>query len=131
MNIQPTYVTFKQAKLLKEKRFNVITKAYFFKNNLYEEMTCDNDNPNDQPFISAPEQWQVIEWLKINHGIWINISAHSSSCYYAKIQICTEKAWENEVLRTKVNEVNRKLLEYNSPQKAYSAAFDYVLNHLL
>lgn len=116
-SLQPTYVTFSQSKSLKEKGFNIITKASFFKNKLYERMTCDNDNPNDQPFISAPEQWQVVEWLRVEKDIWIEV-LEEKSLYIFQIK----KIGKEGFIAGKFE---------NSPQEAYSKAFDYVLNHLL
>jgi hypothetical protein len=131
MSITSTHVTFEQAKVLKEKGFdlevikywNGIGKYFDFKNYFNWNQSKD--------FISIPEQWQVIEWLRFNHGIWIAITSHSSGCYYPKLQICSDDVWDDYELRNKVLSGNRELFEFISPQDAYSAAFDYVLNKLI
>jgi len=89
MEIKPTYVTFEQAKLLKEKRFN-IPCFYYYENGKLIEPYFKNGSSTDTGFrvdlldllehfnkhskrVSAPEQWQVVEWLRVKHGIWIVI----------------------------------------------------------
>ena len=55
--IDPQYVRFDTAKLLKEKGFANIQIDYGLNQML------NQSNP--------PEQWQVVEWLRVNHGIWV------------------------------------------------------------
>ena len=135
MNIQPAYVTFEQAKLLKEKGFDVECKM------CVEEgaerplpFNCGNTIHKNSlhPYYSAPEQWQVVEWLRVNHDIWVY-----SECdvygdgWYPKILPCSRTVWSNVKLREKIEEFTRyRNLGYKTPQEAYSAAFDYILTNL-
>jgi hypothetical protein len=66
----------------------------------------------------APEQWQVVEWLRVNHGIWIY-------CKYqkrGKIIFVIEDLQGNNITISP---------DLNSPQEAYSAAFDYIKDNNL
>jgi hypothetical protein len=122
--IKPTYVTFEQAKLLKEKGFDEITKSIY----QYENLEIDNDYVNfrnslfsyDHFEISAPEQWQVVEWLRVKYGIWVSIfhKRHSENKHYGFVI-------------KQANELETKLWEFPTPQEAYSKAFDYILKQLI
>ncbi len=140
MEIKPTYVTFEQAKLLKEKGFDeACANAYFCYTNSICELLYPNPeifgynylfqnsvdfNKNENPNsitnnnCAAPEQWQVIEWLRIKHGIWISIQQDVDK-YDAYIK---NKKYD----RTKVQHVTN---QFDTPQKATSAAFDYTLRN--
>ena len=133
--IKPTYVTFEQAKWLKEKGFDEPCTALFIheiiqgntewdilelfernNNDTYEFLlSCDMDW---QKNYLRPEQWQVVEWLRVNHGIWIY-------CKYqkrGKIIFVIEDLQGNNITISP---------DLNSPQEAYSAAFDYILKELI
>jgi hypothetical protein len=78
--------------------------------------------------ITAPEQWQVIEWLRINHGIWVSVKIikwnYEKDIIKFNYNIC------------KLNSNNPSNIidfQYNfdTPQAAYSAAFDYILTNLI
>lgn len=157
MEIKPTYVTFEQAKLLKEKGFDIECRNYYdnseeicevsnrFTKNMNSLQTAfleiavfpEDADINDKDFIvySAPEQWQVVEWLRVKHGIWVFID-WSQNKWCSQIidikeetlkKVCKNKDWKerNSAVYLKT------LLDYNSPQEAYSAAFDYILNNLI
>jgi len=123
--IEPTYVSFEQVKWLKEKGFDVPCKQRFwvgFENEEHFQNDCISNNWNDYDdsstiYYSAPEQWQVVEWLRVNHGIWVyleiedDMSTFTWNCVYKmKNAIC--KDYDEKF--------------YNSPQSAYAAAFDYI-----
>lgn len=131
MDIKPVYVTFEQAKLLREKGFNVPTICFYvIGTSEYGDLKEFIQNPNDNfPSIddnslfdtlaSAPEQWQVVEWLRINHNIWVQpmLYRRNPNDYIGGIYI---------------KKIDSHFTEpFNSPQEAYSAAFDYVLNNLI
>ena len=133
-NIQPIYATFELSKLLKEKEWQQRTKMVWLdflgKQHLREVnlslklQTAEYD---------APEQWQVVEWLRVNHGIWINVKP---DCYgeswYVDLNVCLEKVWENLDKRHEIVSAFRKFInEHKSPQEAYSAAFDYIKDNNL
>jgi hypothetical protein len=119
MNIQPTHVTFKQAKLLKEKGFDGKCNSVY---------TTDGNillgvNVNLLDRIYAPEQWQVVEWLRVNHSIHIEVLLAEDypwdKFYYRAMRI-------GGYFTLSHDGVHRE-----TPQEAYSAAFDYVLNNLI
>ena len=139
--IKPTYVTFEQAKLLKEKGFDLrIKQCYVSKETilfLYDENNtlgwCNRNLPKNE--YSAPEQWQVVEWLRVEKGIEVCIIPDSSSQSQLLLRKYTYSIF------TPINganlhcQIGRKengdISYFLKPQEAYSAAFDYVLNSLI
>jgi hypothetical protein len=148
MEIKPTYVTFEQAKLLKEKGFDtastgnwwILARDYsdnysknlpvdeskiFFCKSTYElELRTEIDEENQHQVyhvLSVPEQWQVVEWLRVKHGIFITINR-----IHCEISDSFPSGWQYYF------GINFKIPmeRYNSPQEAYSAAFDYILKEL-
>jgi hypothetical protein len=132
--IKPTYVTFEQARKLKQKGFNTPCQFLYVDgkyriNSEKEGDLIDNRYPSTHIPIDwclAPEQWQVIEWLRVVHGIWIHI-------YY----LTEEKCWGWDCYRYEKENglLNEPAISFKmnlkSPQEAYSLAFDYVLNKLI
>ena len=128
--IQPTYVTYKQAVWLKEKGFDELCRQRW---SIVENIDGDkssflqveggmfNWNNGTYPeFCSAPEQWLVIEWLRVNHGIWTGLSRYVNGYgefYSANVQIIANK--------------HHSANGHTSPQDAYSAAFDYIISNNL
>jgi hypothetical protein len=159
--IEPEYVTFEQAKWLKEKGFNLPTTHYYFEDGEFKEHSLKgtngyygeeyefnlsdfNENWNDKfltkksgdrcfgcskdteyfKTYSAPEQWQVVEWLRVNHGIWV----------YTKPVLDEDGEWIFKSYIKLMNDFKAK--EYQTklcrePQEAYNAAFDYIKNEEL
>jgi hypothetical protein len=114
-----THVTFEQSKWLKEKGFNVKVEGLFFDGefiNIFPKKANNTDFASTR-YNSAPEQWQVVEWLRVNHGIWV-YSYTNGKIWYA----CIQHTFGDMV------ELPSRLGEHNSPQEAYSAAFDYIKN---
>ena len=160
MNIQPTYVTFEQAQFLKNLDFDLECKYYY--DTEYKELTFHigyvgdvykNSEMIDK--ISAPEQWQVLEWLRVKHGIDVSIlisNTYLKTKYYY-FYICKDEEYDisdsdekhSEILEkchqnVPGNYVNHELFEievfkmnfgFRSPQQAYSAAFDYIFNKII
>jgi len=102
MKIKPTYVTLEQAKLLKKKGADIECKTAYESNSI---------------FYSRPEQWQVVEWLRVKHGIWVWVENYNDKISY--------------VPQIPKADLPKVLGYYHSPQEAYSAAFDYILNNLI
>lgn len=138
--IKPRHVTSEQAKLLKGKGFNVECLCFYCINT-----TCNyidkpykysfEVNANQENFVngkldnfgygetySAPEQWQVVEWLRVNHGIWIFVERGKNLDLFYPVIDTQEKIISFKYL---------PLMWGNSPQEAYSAAFNYTLKNLL
>jgi hypothetical protein len=118
-NIQPIYATFELSKLLKEKEWQQRTKMVWLdflgKQHLREvNLSLELNNAE----YDAPEQWQVVEWLRINHGIWV----------YVKLGF----GYEFVIQKTAVPfEIIYTDGTFKSSQEAYSAAFDYILKELI
>jgi hypothetical protein len=146
--IKPTYVTFEQSQWLKDKGFDVKCKNYYlerdkelhegFDHEYWGDYRCVNWNadvigikPFDG-FSSAPEQWQIIEWLRVNHGIWVYVTQKIDwGKTLDSIPTFVNNTWEFYI--DKVNSFQKNGLTvhfennfHNSPQEAYSAAFDYI-----
>jgi hypothetical protein len=135
MVIEPTYVTFQQAKFLRDKGFNVpLRKVYNTLGQLWDSHygTMSNDDIDSGASCTAPEQWQVVEWLRIQHGILVRVE---SDCYgqrwFAQFSTCSEKRWMDMEGRYLVAVADRQIPECASPQEAYSLAFDYTLKNLI
>jgi hypothetical protein len=117
--IEPTYVSFEQAKLLKEKGFDQRSELYRY--NSKGELSLLEG-------INAPEQWQVVEFLRVNHDIWIQVSISKYGVFYCNIlQNQPTKSIDIPMTYEMICQLN----DFNSPQKAYSSAFDYVLKELI
>jgi len=130
MEIKPTYVSYEQAKLLKEKGFVVLVKAmYHNKDLIYGGFDYNHNNPEEQKLwnlikLSAPEQWQVVEWLRVNHGIWIVPIYQINGSWGFDIQKLNIKSILDGIRYSHITKCN-------SPQEAYSAAFNYILKELI
>ena len=130
MEIKPTHVTFEQAKLLKEKGFNIPCNRHCFIGNtgkIVFETSVHCIDWGNRPLTktiqkySAPEQWQVIEWLRVKHGI--HIVAFPELLNGEKVR------YYPSVFEGGIGE---DIEEYfDTPQEATSAAIDYVLNNLI
>jgi hypothetical protein len=141
-NIQPTHATFEQAKLLKEKKFIMKCRSYYLKGYDYPFEGVDDEYWGDnkfknwnadvigikpfEGFTSAPEQWQVVEWLRVKHGIWVSVQYIGVIVNRELIEFHYEIKYCKELPNLIRNENS-----FNSPQEAYSAAFDYILNNLI
>jgi hypothetical protein len=140
MEIKPTYVTFEQAKWIKEKGFDVKTRGrihvshwHLVKNNIipsnvntfHNDMFApiDNWNKDNTHYMSLPEQWQVVEWLRVNHGIWVWVRPYKDHAADNNDPIQHQmNVYKNGVTASK---------EFNSHEEAYSAAFDYIKDNNL
>jgi hypothetical protein len=144
--IEPHYVDFNTAKLLKEKGFNVECRNYYlekdkalhegFEDEYWGDYRCINWNADVigikpfQGFVSAPEQWQIVEWLRVKHGIWISVYTMDKwlSNDNDRVQIFD---YSIKQMKRGLIDISKKLEEFDSPKEAYSAAFDYILNNLI
>jgi len=146
--IQPSYATFEQAKKLKEIGFDSYTnigysesgKKYYHQGG--QEPVKNGQNYYEgrdyqgEPFLcSAPEQWEVVEWLRINHGIEIVVIPDSSSQSRLILRKYTYSIFtpvNGANLHCQIGrDKNKNIVYFINPQEAYSAAFDYVLNNLI
>jgi hypothetical protein len=120
MEIKPTYITFEQAKWLKEKGFNEVTTTWMQRGDGISgdvEGKRDYWNSKGSIYTSLPEQWQVVEWLRVNHRVWITVKRDTQyNRFYWSIQKPIPSLYE----------ISDSSFTFNSPQEAYSAAFDFI-----
>jgi hypothetical protein len=124
--IQPKYVTSEQAKKLKIKGFN--EKCEWLYNEQGEpsgtKMGMGGYPNNYNGFYARPEHWMVVEWLLERYGIWISVNFNNRiKTFNYFIDIPTKDKEDYDEIMSKEN--------YNSPQQAYEAAFDYILNNII
>lgn len=124
MDIKPIYVTLEQAKLLKAKGFDELCVGSY-EGNVFSINSSAFRNSEDPTEYTAPEQWMVCEWLRVNYNLWIALS----NCNVPEIG---KWCFDIHKLPSGVPYLwNDKEPTFNSPQEAYSDAFDYVLNTLI
>jgi hypothetical protein len=136
--IKPTYVTFEQAKWLKEKGFDEDCSKMYKVQCIwgFGFMQYKNSQIHKNSFdTTAPEQWQVVEWLRVKHSIILFALPDNEEDFidtqkvlYTPVVYRATKGLYNlykELLRGKED---KSINYFNSPQEAYSAAFDYILN---
>jgi hypothetical protein len=87
---------------------------------------------NDKNIMLAPEQWQVIEWLRVKHGIWVtsNPLGDSKDWPMWDFKVLDLKN-PNSAVEYELKNLSKTYEEiiansFNLPQEAYSAAFDYI-----
>jgi len=125
MNIKSKYATFEQAKLLKKKECNIICKKVYDKAGVVIDAYygyARNDKDSEYSItITAPEQWQIIEWLRVEKGVWIEVYVDDDQTYGYLVTRFKENYRIDSPLRR----------GFASPQEAYSLAFDYILKELI
>jgi hypothetical protein len=143
--IKPTYVTHEQAKWLKEKGFNEECIMFYTQPNSkmfgideHGRYYSIKNKPktlwimgnvatlNIKNVLLAPEQHVVIEWLRINHGIWVSVNIAMDDKWYFELYNLKDKR-NAEIIIEDENVTDF----HNSPKEAYSAAFDYIKNNNL
>jgi len=139
MKIEPTYVDYELAKWLKEKGFDLEVLHYYIDVNgnhsNHPTRTFDNKIVNwnsVQRRVSCPEQWQVVEWLRVNHGIWVrSTDVGGTDLDYKMVIRPLSSHWNYK--SEKLFSPNWYAMEFqgDTPQEAYSAAFDYILKELI
>lgn len=144
--IEPCYVTFEQAKLLKEKGFDIPVRygVYGRKMKMTEYVgstrnPCQIDRNWNTPKAkswSVPEQWQVVEWLRVEKGIWILvIPTVTSDWTYKIIRVIGEV--DNDVISGLISVSDIPpykdvcAYDFSTPQEAYSHAFDHIIENLI
>jgi hypothetical protein len=140
MEIKPTYISFEQAKWLKEKAFEIDTEEVLFYrdeiNNIEEHQIKNRDviyNGSsinykvDEDEYRTYHQWEVCEWLRVNHGIWVYVKRGCkiiNNEAFDKFQPIIEF-----IPQVKFDITNIPV--FDLPQEAYSAAFDYIKDNNL
>jgi hypothetical protein len=123
--IEPTYVTFEQAKLLKEKGlyFPLSSDNCYWTSDGKRIASYNWFTPEElSNYVDSLQQWQVVEFLRINHSIWVEVR------YYEFVKMFI---YEIVGLNNNKGMTSRGVEHFDTPQKAYSAAFDYILKELI
>jgi hypothetical protein len=112
-------VTYEIAKWLKEKGFNIPCREgwYIAQLDPYKGQLFPDDTGGKHE-IEKPEQHQVVEWLRINHGIWVWVRPYKDHA-----------ADNNDPIQHQMNVYKNGVTvskEFNSHEEAYSASFDYI-----
>lgn len=132
------FITFKQAKRFAQigfdqiQSFGNVASLYDKKGNhvFYTNYGFMYSGLSDG-YISAPEQSFMVEWLRLNAGLFISVKMHDAytrepnASEYDDMYIAvirgheTRFDWAASIIPFKKR--------FKSPQEAYSKAFDYVL----
>lgn len=131
IKINKNYITFEQAKFLVDKGFNYHDIfedfADYYDHNIpnghnrihNSDFPMDN-YPDISVWIPIPQQWQVVDYLRIKYNIWISVQQDwydgEFLGYKAEIQEF------DGVTTTKT---------FDTPQEAYSEAFDCIIKNNL
>jgi hypothetical protein len=125
-----TPVSFKLAKLLKEKEFDLKVLNHYRGNDLvYHGSFYNFNNPKEQKLwniklTSAPIIAEVVMWLYEKHGIWV----------YPRPVLDKDGEWIFKgyvklMVNFKAKEIQTKLMR--QPTESYEAAITYTLNNLI
>ncbi len=123
MKIEPRYVDFETSKLLKEKGFELEVKSMWIHNTTeplddeyYIRETTEINHNKYPEYVSAPEIWQVVEWLRVVH----RIDTHTQ-------WDCTEDGIR---LYVYVIDGTQSKKCYTSPKEAQLAAISNILKNI-
>jgi hypothetical protein len=111
------YIDLDRDKWLKEMGFDKWLDTYSEKNHMLSGW-LENDLYIDE--VELPIELinsLIVEWLRVKHSIWVCVDREEGSAYW-KFNI--------RLLQLKGHKYGGFGGEFNSPQEAYSAAFDYI-----
>jgi hypothetical protein len=105
MEIKPIYVTFEQQHKLIEKG-------------------CDIQTTETRYGYELFQQWQVIEWLRLNYqlDLWCESGYYKGKKYYP---MCTKDGSSKNLLR------GMQPFEFETPQEGYEHAITFILTQLI
>jgi len=140
--LTPNYINFEQAKLVYDKtglcrehigfKHGSLMRPYYTQKGEFNGDCLDHITKllkkEETLLYACLEQWQLIEWFRLNNGIVIipevkhtnGIGLHYGVNIWKHIQDV-----EAKYISTNIPE------NYATPQEAYSAAFTYILNELI
>jgi len=84
--------------------------------------------------VKAPEQWMVVEWLRVKHNINVEANYLPNIFKYrwvAKPMNIIPNSFKTAIEYVAIADRYYGKENFDSPQKAYSAAIDHVLNNLI
>ena len=125
-----SYITYKQAKFFKKKGFNDADcqTVYYgdFDAKLKSKKNIQIENRYlKEPQIGefdylAPKQSVIVDWLRINHGIWIVVVPKKDSLLFYKIIKCKKNEECQEIAQHH---------DFGTQEEAYSDAFEYIIKN--
>jgi len=120
------HITFKIAKLLKEKGFDQTCQQRYIKCSLDKEIIFQEDcseynwnynyDDSSNTYYSAPTISDIVDWIYEKHGIWIEVSRD-----YA----------DGKYIYQYFIDIHNQEFGFNTPQEAYLSAIEYTLNNLI
>lgn len=141
-NIKEDYVSFEVAKLLKEKGFENPTltsweneNGEIVESNIKDVFHPVNYNLKGWHKVSRPTHALAIEWIRVNHNIWIEI--YPTVIEYNESKDKLKWTWRGQGLdkfyhNSRLKDTSfRDTTYYNSPQEAVESALKYVLTELI
>jgi hypothetical protein len=127
MTLKPSYTTYQQSNILKDKGYDLPCLHWWFKDSTVSVPTRNGNNKRENwnnfstgLRISAPEQHEVVEWLRIEKSIWVSVKRD----YHNGALLGFESMIDNEDGFIDCG-------TFDTPQEAYSAAFDYIFKELI
>jgi hypothetical protein len=137
MRIERFHVSFEQSMRLKLKGFDLeVISAWeqsskdvriveaMYSYDKYQDWNkySDREFPKYNIYYSCPEYFEVIEWFRIKHGIWICVD-------FSEV----DESFTYKIHLIKSDKLPRIFTDcgYESPQEATSAAINYVLDKLI
>lgn len=130
--MKSNYISFKQAKLLSKKGFtrengwacrtgwvNYLTPFTGQTGHPETDSGYSFDDLGNPHLIECPTYYEVIEWLLQDFNIWLYEFRHNENEFYWSI--------DANIIESEFTSDD----SFNSPQEAYSAAFDYILKHVI
>jgi hypothetical protein len=120
-------VTIEVAKQLKEKGFREKVYAYYNRRGQFFEIHPKQDMNDSMYGCSAPTIHQVLGWLWKEHKIHIETCICSSGFFYDVYQ---NVEWQDNMLNWD-NMEEEPLYAVETPETAYIAAIEYVVNEMI
>jgi hypothetical protein len=140
-SIEPHYVDFDTAELLNQKGWNINTGPNCWVKTLDGDIIHNHDRKDCaehdrcKQYLMQPEQWRVVEWLRINHGIWISVDWMTRTKPYHSGYFCHLRGTVEPLNDDNFIVINHTLLPgyevFTLPQEAYSAAITYCLEKII
>lgn len=119
--IQHSFTTLEQSKILKEKGIEIPAMEFY---------SVDDEENNDGNQYRVYHQWEFVEWLRFKHQIWINVDVIGENMNEYRF-VCFRSYKEKMSEYGKIIRNDNHNGRYETPQEAYSAAFDYILKNIL
>ena len=117
-NITPAHITYEQAVWLKSIGFDAICRSIFLNGIKANTESLYRNSFNAELILTAPEQSVIVEWLRVNFGVWISVKMSQTESEYS-YQGCIQQ----------LNKENVSASDFETPQEAYSAALSYLMSN--